>query len=253
MDRGSSTTGGHLGGQTGSLVPCSTPPQFSADGAVPEGDAAFVFHSGCASEEAFSVLDENGVPVSFQLEELDNGVVLVRTDTALTAGSYTVVAPDGNVRTVTVEASAPLPSNLGELSRPADSCSNLVLLTLSSEVLPYVPLLRLEFSMDGSPFAVWFEYATVPQSSTPLRLALNDLQPGTHEVRVASYIAGETIGSEPASLTFTSECQPALVDNGGCSLGKRGPWSRVPGLAAALSLLFFATGVGWRRRRRPVS
>jgi hypothetical protein len=264
MEAGSGTTGGFHGGQTGSLTPCSTPPQFSAGGGVvPEGDAAFVFRSGCPAGEGFSVLDENGTPVSFQLEELDDDVVLLRTESTLTPGSYTVTTPDGKTSTVVVSDAVPLPSDIGWL-RHVDSCSNLVELVLSEEVLPYLPLLRLEYSIDGLPFVVWFEYGTVPTGDLTLQLALDSAGAGTHEVRVSAVLAGESVGPEPEGLVFTVQCQQPQTlpgqspppDSGGaanCSLAGQASSSVTSGLMAILSLILVWMGVGWRRRRRKVS
>jgi uncharacterized protein (TIGR03382 family) len=212
-------SGGFHGGQTGSLVPCSTPPQFTSEPGVPGGDAAFVFHTGCGADTDFSLTDAEGKPVTFQVETLDDGVVLLRTETALEPGAYTVVAPDGSQRSVTVTEPSPLPSRLGTL-RHVGGCYPMIELALAAELLPYLPLLRLEYSLDGhTPPSTWFEYGTVMPYDGVVRLELDALPAGGHQLTVTGSLAGEAAAPDPATLQFFYECfENGSASGSGCSI-----------------------------------
>lgn len=240
------------GGQTGSLRPCSTP-AFSPDltpPSIPTGDAAVVFHTGCTSDAQFKITDANGEPVPFELEALDNGVVLLQTDEALTPGNYQVETPDGTEKTVTVTEPAPIPTALGSLAH-ASGCRPLFTLYFDPAVHPYLPLMRLEYAVDGGERQVWFEYGTIELVDGGAWLELFDVDEGQHEIEVFGMIAGEDMGPDAAVLNFSFKPCGSDNDNGGtfsCSLAEGSAGATRPG-ASVLVLLGGAFAFGRRRRR----
>lgn len=241
--------GGFHGGQTGSLRPCSTP-AFGPTSSVPTGDAALVFHTGCATDANFTITDANGEPVPFELQALDDGVVLVQTDEALTPGSYEIETPDGAQQTVTVTDPVPLPTQLGTLAAATGSCRPLFELTFDDAVAPYLPFLRLEYAVDGGARQVWFEYGTLAsQDSAWLELAVPTT--GDHQVEVFGTIAGEDAQPDPAILEFSFTRCVSGDDEGMtlCSLARGGAGAASAGSGSALLLLGAALALG--RRRRP--
>lgn len=248
------TTGGHHGGQTGSLEPCSTPADFTGQPTVPTGDAAFVFHAGCMMMGEFGVTDSAGNPVPFEVVELEGGAVLLKTDAALTQGSYHISTPDGGVQTVNVGEVAPLPGQIGALSREAGSCSTLFTLSLHQDMLPYLPLLRLEYAIDGGTPTTWFEYGTVTPENGYLFLQLPwTPATGDHEIEVFASIAGEASAPAPSSLDFAMNCQQPSDGGFACQLTSRPLANGSAPLAAALACLFLVIPVFRTRRRRSAS
>ena len=253
-DQGS---GGFQGGQTGSLQPCSAPafepapyPAPMGEPSVPTGDAAVVFHTGCSADAGFKITDANGEPVPFELLELEDGVVLLKADEALTPGTYQVGTPDGTQETVTVTDPVPLPTQLGTLSS-GQMCPALFQLTFAPEVEPYLPLMRLEYSVDGGPRRVWFEYGTIPVPTESVLLEVEGVEVGAHRVEVFALIAGEDMGPEPLSNSFAStDCGSGDEGDGTfqCSV-RRGAGVASAGSGTALALLGIA--LVWTRRRRP--
>ena len=254
-DELSSRPGDHHGGQTGSLRPCSTPWETSQGGTVPAGDAALVFHTGCSTDKDITITDEAGQPVPFELIEVDEGVVLLRADAALPPGNYRVETPDGAEQTLTVTEPAPLPMDLGTLTRVADSCSLTFQLALDPAVVPYLSLLRLEYSLDAAGRLPWFEYGTVPENSASLLLAVDYLTVGSHRLELFASLAGETMAPDPVSLDFVHECHGAEpAEPGSCATaGALGPEPGAGMTQTLMGLGLFVSLLWVRRRRMPVS
>ncbi|HEU5073563.1 MAG TPA: hypothetical protein VFU02_05310 [Polyangiaceae bacterium] len=246
---------GHHGGQTGSLRPCSTPAFDPAPASIPTGDAAVVFHTGCSADADFKLTDANGEPVPFELKELDDGVVLVQTEEALAPGIYQVETPDGSQETVVVTDPAPLPSKLGVLQQPYGTCEALFTLTLDDAAEPYVPFMRLEYSVDGGARQLWFEYGTIETIEDAVWLEMPDLDGGEHQLEVFGTIAGESMGPDVATLDFSLTACASAEDDGGvmqCSLGRGATGEAGTGGGTALCLV----GVGIALvlgRRRPLT
>lgn len=204
-ERSSGDSGGIRGGQTGSLKPCQVPGEFEAGALVPEGDAAFVFHSGCPVAEDFTLTDGNGESVPFQIETIDDGVVLLRTEDALTEGNYRVTTPDGAEQTVSVTEARPLPSSLGSLAR-VQQCPPLFELQLDTSLLPYLPLLQLKYTLNGAEPQPWFEYGTVMPVDGSVFLAPVGLGEGAYQLAIEGAIAGESIVLTSSTLDFEVAC-----------------------------------------------
>ena len=233
------------GGQTGSLRPCDTPVEASPT--LPAGDAAFIFHGGCPAPEAFTLTDAEGNPLDFELETLENDVILLRAEQALTPGIYNVSTPDGSQASVTVAPAAPLPTKLGTLADISANCSALLRLDLDPAMLPYLPLVKLEYSVDGGPRRVWFEYGTVVLEDGYAYLAPSGVESGSR-VTVFVSIAGETSAAEPEVQTVRP-CASNL-DNEGCALTparSHSPSSSPGGVYSVLLCLWFCLV---RRRAR---
>lgn len=245
-----SLDGGHYGGQTGSLQPCSTPAFGPAPSSVPTGDAAVVFHTGCNADADFTLTDANGEPVPFELEPVDHGVVLLKTEEALSPGSYQVETPDGEEGTVTVTGPVPLPSELGVLDHYG-SCGALFTLTFDAAVEPYLPLMRLEYAIDGGERLVWFEYGTITTLDGAAWLEVPNVSHGNHVVEVFGTIAGETTAPDAVRRTFWAKpCADEDQGDGGmvCSLGGGGAGVAGTGSGTALVLVGVALALGRRRR-----
>jgi hypothetical protein len=246
--------GDYHGGQTGSLRPCSTPWETSQGGTVPAGDAALVFHTGCTAGSEITLTDQNGELIAFEMVELDDGVVLLRADAALEPGDYRVETPDGSEQTLTVTEPAPLPMKLGTLTRVADSCSLTFRLELDPAVLPYLSLLRLEYSLVGSARLPWFEYGTVPENSAAPLLAVDGLTPGPHRLEVFPSLAGETMVPDTAVLDFVHDCHRAEPpESGSCALPASLRSGAGAGLAHALPGLILVLLLRLRRRREAIN
>lgn len=249
-DSASGDYGGHYGGQTGSLEPCTTPPAFMvSDPSVPTGDAALVFHTGCSTDAGFQLTDANGEPVPFEVETLDDGVVLVKTEGALSPGSYRIETPNGAEQTVTVTQPAPLPTTLGTLAPLSTSCNAVFELSFDAALRPYLPLLRLEYAVDGSERKVWFEYGTIPQGESSLDLEVS-ASPGEHQLEVFGSIAGEDTGPNAVALDFSFAPCADSADGGMalCAVSQTGAGASRSGAGLGAFALCFAF-VGWRRRQ----
>ncbi len=207
-----------------------------------------MFHTGCPTDANFKITDQNGELVPFELQALDDGVVLVQTDEALTPGSYEVETPDGEQQTVTVTDPVALPTQLGSLTHATGSCRPLFELTFDDAVVPYLPFLRLEYAVDGGARQVWFEYGTLAfQDSAWLELPVPST--GGHRLEVFGTIAGEDAQPDSATLTFAFEpC--ASDDDGGmaiCALDARGAGASRAGSGVALALVGAALALArWR-------
>lgn len=247
----SAVGGGFHGGQTGSLRPCSTP-AFGSSASVPTGDAALVFHTGCATDADFKITDQNGELVPFELEALGDGVVLLQTEEALTPGTYEVQTPDGQQQTVTVTDPAPLPTQLGTLIHTPQRCRPLFELGFDDTIAPYLPFLRLEYSVDDGPKQTWFEYGTLASSQGSAWLELGPLTRGDHRLEVFGTIAGEEMqpGSERVSFPYTPCAGDDATDDGlaPCTLGRGGAGAAAGDGPLTLVLIGAAFALGRRRR-----
>lgn len=149
------------GGQTGSLVPPTCEQESAVPFVVPEGKTAFV-------EEWNEVVnpmleDAAGNPVATSVIQ-DEDTSLVKTDESLPPGEYTLTYEcDGETQIkheITVVQAAPLPSSFGEVElvrpSPRPTCDELEFITLNwtpdPAFLPYLNLVALNFSIDGSEF-----------------------------------------------------------------------------------------------------
>jgi hypothetical protein len=212
-----------------------------------------VFHTGCATDANFTITDENGEPVPFELQALDDGVVLLQTDEALTPGTYQVETPDGEQQTVTVTDAAPLPMQLGTLAYSTGSCRPLFELTFDDAVAPYLPFMRLEYAIDDGPRQAWFEYGTLTtfQDSAWLETAVPTT--GSHRVEVFGTVAGEEMQPNSAALTFTfAPCASGGGEDESmaiCALGRGGAGVAGADGAIVLVLVGAASTLGRRRRR----
>jgi hypothetical protein len=258
----SPTSGGDptnpYGGQTGSLIPqCGNAPQFNSGASVPEGDGAFVYYArSCgATEGQFAVTDSEGQPVAFQLIELGDGSLLIRTDTALDPGVYTVTTPDGTSKLVTVTETAALPTALGSVSMQWTNCDVAFSLALDATFIPYVDLARVLISIDGESPVVLRDFGTLTaNASGSVGLGFRAcefgcLRPGPHTLQVSAEIAGENGIFEAAAVNFNYEGCSGSGDGGGlsCAVAEK----RVRAQHAPLGLALLVGGLGWRRRRRP--
>jgi len=219
------------------------------DPSIPTGDAALVFHTGCAADAAFQMTDANGEPVPFDVETLGDGVVLVKAEGALSPGTYQVETPDGATQLVTVTDPAPLPTRLGTLAPLTTSCKAVFQLTIDAALHPFLPLVRLEYAVDGSERQVWFEYGTIPVYDPALDLGVST-GPGEHHLEVFGTIAGEATTPDAVALDFSLTPCANGEDEGTalCALGQSGAGTSRSG--AGLGAFVLCLGfVGWRRRR----
>ena len=223
------------GGYTGSLVPvrdarCGVGPVSQVG--IPEGDAIAVLHTaGCQdAEQLRAELQLSGpagaVPVTTEPLGTD-GTFLVRSEQAVTAGSYSLSAPQAETQALQIGEASPLPTELGVLSiarapgasASADTCvaSWSLTLDLSPAARAYAALLQIVVSVDGNTPTLWFDYGELPASAAggaPLTLALprcdpECLSPGTRRVTVQGRIAGESMVPEAAVATFDNSCPAA--------------------------------------------
>jgi len=220
-----------------------------SDPSVPTGDAALVFHTGCPGDAGFQLTDANGEPVPFELETLDDGVVLVKTDGALSPGNYRIETPDGAERTVTVTEPAQLPTTLGTLAPLSTSCSAVFELSIAEAIRPYLPLVRLEYALDGGERQVWFEYGTIPPGDFALDLEV-PTSPGEHHLEIIGSIAGEDTGPNAVALDFSFAPCADGADGGmaPCAVSQTGAGASRSGAGLGAFALCFAF-VGWRRRQ----
>ncbi len=259
----SSGTPDPYGGQTGSLTPdCGVAPLSKKAGAsVPAGDSAFVVYStacGSAPTPEFDLRDALGMLVSHRVEQLDTGVYLVRSDSALSPGNYSITPAETSKPTLTVapvtltvaDASA-LPSRLGtfELAQQHLSCDGFAFeFTLDPAALAYAPLLRLKVQIDNEPPVVWINYGTLAVEAGKAKLVLPScfagcLQNGPLSLRITGDIAGENVELAPEVLQITQRCPPEGTN---CAFQPRRPQSH----PEALLVLFGFLALALARRRR---
>ena len=242
----------HQGGQTGSLE-CGAVPSLREPGSVPEGDSAFVIDVGrCPlplSPSDVTIKDATGQQLGVELEQLDSGHYLVRTDGALAAGQYEVTTPAGAAATLTVTEAVSLPSSLGELSVTSAGCGASFELRLADEAVAYASLMQLQVRIDGGePMPLVapgeLELDAGVALLTLSRCEFGCLADGEHEVEVIAEIAGESAQPEPVSATFTSECPDGA---NGCRLSSGDARRNVP---RGHGLALFALAMLARLRRR---
>jgi len=216
------------GGQTGSLTPdCGIAPLSKKAGAsVPAGDSAFVVYSttcGSAPTPEFDLRDALGMLVSHRVEQLDTGVYLVRSDSALSPGNYSITPigsstpmPAATPVALTVADASALPSRLGsfELAQQQLPCDGFAFeFTLDPTTLAYAPLLRLKVQIDNNAPVVWINYGTLAVEAGKAKLVLPScfggcLGNGSHSLRITGDIAGENVELAPEALQITQNCPP---------------------------------------------
>jgi len=216
------------GGQTGSLKPdCGIAPLSKKAGAsVPAGDSAFVLYStacGSAPTPEFDLRDAFGMLVSHRVEQLDTGVYLVRSDSALSPGNYSIT-PVGNSKptptaapvTLTVADASALPTRLGSfhLAQQQLTCDGFAFeFTLDPATLAYAPLLRLKVQIDNNAPVVWINYGTLAVEAGKAKLILPScfggcMGNGSHSLRITGDIAGENVELAPELAMLTQSCPP---------------------------------------------
>jgi hypothetical protein len=220
-----------------------------------------VIHTdNCRGEApAVTVLGPDGMPVDMELEELDDGTFLARSDTVLEPGIYTIIQTSGDGESessteLVVEESAPLPVTLGTMKQTNAVCSGMSFdLTLSSEALKYAPLLALNISIDGADERLWVDYGELELEDDRAFLFLDrcdengGLSSGQHEILVRAKIAGEMAEPDVIEGELQSRCSD-LGSNEGCSLSKA-PSSPLP--LVMLFLLPVIRARRWFRLRSP--
>jgi len=255
---------GHLGGQTGSLIPgCGLSPLSAAGNAVPAGDALGVLYTrDCPGQEQMLALQ--GVSgVALELVPLDRGnVFLVRADQSLSGGDYQLELGNGSSGELHVEPEASeLPMKLGALRLAAPACPDPLRfeLTLDEAMLAYAPLTKFEISIDGHPPELWIDYGALPIEDGPdgkygvlelPRCGARSCLSGAHSLELRAEIAGESEQPGPTSSSFDLPCLDASPDTSPstCSLGTMASSrSANAWLSVALGLLLC------RRRRRRFS
>lgn len=274
-DTAESTTAGaggnYTGGQTGSLMPnCGIAPVSDEGGSVPSGEQAFVLYTrGCPGVprlDELMISNAAGEPVVVEPEALADGVYLIKGSAVLMEGQYDVTLPTGvsmESASLEVTESAPLPTELGTLSRRDDRQCDVgtILLRPAADLLPYLSLAQFSYSIDGGPSGVAADYGAQAAEDGFVEIPISNcnggpcVTEGHHRITVSAKIAGETAQPDPATLSFDIRCESDLVtDSSMCAVlsgagersGARGgrTWFSMIGLAA----LFAA--VRSRRRTR---
>lgn len=265
------------GGQTGSLVPgCEVAPGAQGQ-RVPAGDILTVLHGNdclvaLGRRHSLQAVGPEGteVPVSLRILEESPGVFLVRSESGLRPGGYTLRAPlgvDAEVaqRELVVGEVSGLPGELGELTASPSPLSSLppnFELALSEEARAYMPLLRLSARVDDGDAFVWSDYGSLVLLDAPLeggappeggfagnsdrgqaarpriRLTLPNCQPdclnpGEHTLEVWGDVAGEMGETQRITTRFVLE---SLEEGASCTLAR-------PGLLGAGGTLW--GGAGW--------
>lgn len=253
--------GAFNGGQTGSLMPnCGIAPLSEEGSSVPSGEQAFVLYTrGCPEVPRLSELmvsDAAGDPVDVQPELLADGVYLIKGSAVLMEGQYDVTLPRGvstESASLEVSESAPLPTELGTLSRRDDQQCDVgtILLRPAAALLPYVSLTQFSYSIDGDPVQIAADYGAQAVKDGFLEIPMANCSGGScvtsghHRLTVSARIAGETAQPDSASIEFDLECE-SHTENGMCNVrsnGHRGSaWSSLMGLA-----VLFAAALTARR------
>lgn len=259
------------GGQTGALIPpCGLTPAAAAGDSIPGGRSGIVLHTDSCAGLAVAELelhDEDGMMVSFDVERLPGGAVLLRPRSPLMAGVYRLSGAGLELEPVVAVEPSEVPARLGQLVPEATSCGADFALTLDPLVLEYLPQLKLSVSVDGGEPETWFDYGTLEVEDGRAELSLSECFPscldaGSHSLRVTAELAGETGTLEPLDVAFQTFCRPdgnaagaseAHADPAAC--GAVLPWRRPPSGGGALlgMLLAAAALLVVRRARRPSS
>lgn len=252
------------GGQTGALMPaCGLTAAAMMGEPIPGGDTGIVLHvSSCGPNfdaTALALEDASGAMIDFDVERLDDGVVMLRPHEELQPGLYRITGPQMFVATLTVVEPEPLPMTLGVLEQLGVVCGADFLFTVDVGLLEYLPQLRLTVSIDAGPAETWFDYGMLRVSDGQAVLTLPDClsrcasESGLHHIALTGELAGELGTLEPISQTFEVDCgePPDMLEpepQRGCAVSRPGgrdpPWLLLAGLGVAG--LF-----GLRRRRRP--
>ena len=296
---GGSLSGGwrfETGGQTGSLTPVCGLAAAARGTDLPESVAGVVVDTRrCApGESAFALFDAEGRAVPFAAQPLGDGTWLLVPASGLAPGSYVLgrpqgdagppdaaapdrdagadadageaqpsahdssVAPEGDA--VRVVAAAAPALRLGALAQSGAACVATFELTLDPSVVPYVPLLAIDVSIDGGAPRRLVEFGALDAADGSVTLGLPpdvvDALYDDAEITISATLAGSDAPIEPARLDVSCRPPPNQVANsadeaGGCSTAVRatstglslGSW-----LLAALALRSLRRR---RRRRRP--
>jgi hypothetical protein len=252
-----------MGGQTGALMPpCGLTPSAAAGDSIPGGRGGIVLHTeSCAGLAAaeLQLHDEDGMMVSFEIERLPGGALLLRPASPLRAGVYRLTGAGLTMEPVIAVEPAQVPTRLGQLLPEGPSCGANFALSLDPLVLEYLPQLKLSVSVDGGPVETWFDYGTLAVEDGRATLSLEQCSPnclnnGSHSVRVTAELAGETATLEPIDVTLQINCpRDASADDdaggsGACGVAVAtgsGPAGRS---ALRWGLLVVLALIGWRRR-----
>jgi hypothetical protein len=255
------TSCGSDGGQTGSLVPDEPCLGRETVAETVTSDVAF----GARGDVSDAVLkDSTGQIIVTSLERTQNDdSVLIRAESALTVGEYTlaVSCPTGpEERTLRVAEAEPLPTAVGTLELVAtELCEEEVpfVLTLDPSALPYAALMQLELSFDaGMPF-VWVRFGVLDPADGPeVNLRLPHCEDAGSRVgcvprragslSLTAQIAGEVDAVPTLEVPYAGQCQgdePAA-----CAL-RSGPFVRSRSQAMLGTSLILAAMVLCARRR----
>ncbi|MDH5671237.1 MAG: hypothetical protein OEZ06_03755 [Myxococcales bacterium] len=249
-----------LGGQTGALMPdCGLSPAGGEADILPGGGAGIVVYTDvcgvAAATEALELRDGSGIAVDFDLERLDDGVVLLRPAMELPPGDYELTGPDGMIRQLAIADSKPLPERIGQLDQVGVGCDIEFELQLDPSLREYVPLLKLDVRVNGGEVRTWIDYGTLPsEPGGDSVLTLPNcfprcLRDGVHEVTVEASLAGEEVVLPPVSAEALVDCAEASRP---LACSARSPRERATGpWLAALATVALALGRRRCRRSRP--
>jgi hypothetical protein len=236
------------GGQTGSLLPdeCLGP---ASEVEIVAGDVAF------ASSQAVSdaiLRDSGGNLVETSLEVMGDAVV-IRTESALTAGDYSLQASCSGIieeRTLHVAEAAPLPETLGQLTLEphGPECGDSALLefalALDPAARPYAALLEIKVTFAEQREFVWVPFGGLDLGEgEAVQLFLPRCEGGEHSrcapniettMQISARIAGEMEALPTLEMPFDGSCESPAAP-GLCALGPRA--SRTPPSTAMGHLL----------------
>lgn len=263
--------GNYTGGQTGSLMPnCGIAPVSDEGGSVPSGEQAFVLYTrGCPGVprlDELMVRDAAGDSIAVEPEALADGVYLIKGSAVLMEGQYDVTLPIGvsmESASLEVSESAPLPTELGTLSRRDDRQCDVgtILLRPAAELLPYLSLTQFSYSIDGGPSVVAADYGAQAAEDGFVEIPISNcsggpcVTEGRHRLTVTAKIAGETAQPDPATIEFDIRCESDVVaDSSMCAvLSGAGGRSSAHGGSIGFSMMglaaLFAAVLAWRRTR----
>lgn len=267
-----------LGGQTGALTArCGLTPAAAAGEPVPGGEGGFVVYTdGCSVGDglpsdpllSLALLDEEGEPVAFVLEQLPGGITLVRPADTLPPGVYMLQGLGETPQRVVVGEPEPLPSELGMVTSLGPACGADFRITLDPLAAAYVPQLKLSAEVDGGPAFTWFDYGTLAIVDGSALSSLTECMPsclseGAHRLTVTGELAGELGTLEPVEVPFEVRCSrgvsgafsPASQASdkgddgaaGGCAVAR--PHTAARSLASSVIGLLLAGLLLGRRRR----
>jgi hypothetical protein len=252
------------GGQTGALIPdCGLTPAATAGDSIPGGDSGIVLYAdeciGFAASE-LELYDQDGMMVTFDLQTLPGGALLLRPQRPLRPGIYSVKVAGKMIDAVVADAPAELPMTLGTLRAFGPQCGAGAELELDPAVLEYLPQLKLSLSVDGGPETTWFDYGELMVQGGRANVAIEScgsvrcLPDGEHTLRVTAELAGESGTLPPVEVTVETRCSTesrssfSSSENGSMICGVSGARQR-SGSGSGLLLLGLASGLLALRRR----